>query len=49
MGGCCVNGCVSQPEHGVKMFSIMEDCKKAWETIKPGWTPFKYSKYVRFV
>ena len=42
MGGCCVNGCVSQPEHGVKMFSIMEDCKKAWgNTIKPGWNPLK--------
>ena len=45
MGGCCVNGCFSWPEHGIKMFSITENCKKVWgNVLKPCWTPPKYSQ-----
>ena len=33
----------------IATWDVKNATKKAWETIKPGWTPFKYSKYVRFV
>ena len=45
MGGCCVEGCKSRSEHGIKVYSIPEHRKETWgNAIKPGWIPSKSSK-----
>ena len=42
MGGCCVEGCKSRTEHGIKVYRISEARKTEWvNAIKPGWINFK--------
>ena len=45
MGCCCVPGCNSRSEHGIKVYSITEDRKIKWgHAIQPGWIPTTNSK-----